>query len=236
MTFLQLVRRLALECNMTASATIPAAVTGQTGNLLRAVYWLGDAWNELQASNENWRWMRSRFTLPTVDGTDSYAYTAATDEIASATVSRFARWIVQDHYNPPKAYLTSSGIGSQYHLGYLTWEDFCTIYRIGTVQEGPPVHVTIDPQNKLVLGPTPNDIYTITGEYQKSPQTLASDSDEPELPARFHMLLVYEAMRIYANDQVAQEVMNRAISQGGQLKSMLMLDQLPTPRLGAPMA
>ncbi len=236
MTFLELARRLALECGMTASASIPAAVTSQTGNLLKAVNWLGDAWNELQTSNDNWRWMRSRFTLPTVASTSEYAYTDATDVIASATISRFARWIVMDPYNPPKAYLTSSGIGSQYHLGFLSWEDFQQVYRIGTEQEGPPVHVTIDPQNNLVFGPTPNDIYTITGEYQKSPQILAANGDTPELPARFHMLLVYEAMRIYANDQVAQEVMNRAVTQGNRLLSMLQLDQLPAPRVGGPLA
>lgn len=236
MTFLQICRRLARACGMTNSSTIPATVTGQSGNLADCVDWAADAYNELQVSGGDWRWMRSRFTVNTVASTETYAATSCTDSRLSATISRFSHWLITDRYNPPKAYLTSGSIGSQYHLQFIDWDTFCALYKIGIISEGSPVHISIDPQDNIVLGPTPNDVYTITGEYQMSAQNLAEDDDEPEMPADFHMLIVYEAMVKYAGDQLSEEAMGRAMREGGRLKSQLLIRQKPHFRKARPMA
>lgn len=221
---------------MTNSSSIPATVTGQSGNLADCVDWAADAYNELQTSGDDWRWMRSQFTVNTVASTEAYAYGACTDSRLSATISRFSHWLVTDKYNPPRAYLASSGIGSAYHLQFIDWDTFCALYKIGTINGGPPAHITIDPQDRLILGPTPNDVYTIEGEYQMSAQNLAVDSDEPEMPDQFHMLIVYDAMMKYAGDQLSEEAMGRALREGGALKSALLLRQMPQFRKARPMA
>jgi hypothetical protein len=229
MTYLEIVRRLARFAGMTSSASIPASVVAQNGNLLDAVDWAADAYTELQTKNPTFRWLRAAFTFNTVDGTDTYTY-------GDASITRFSRWWVDDLYCPPKAYLTSGGVVGQYFLQYIPWDVFQTIYKIGTPTEGGPVHITIDPTNQLVLGPVPNDEYTITGEYQKSPQVLAADSDEPEMPEEFHMLIVYEALLTYGFSQAAGDVLNLASSRGGALRSALLGNQLPAFRKGRSLA
>jgi len=221
---------------MASSATIPATVTGQTGNLLDAVDWAADAYTELQNSKETWRWLRSKFSISTIAMKEEYAPEDCFDTRLSATLTRLSRWSVSDPYNSPKCYLASSGVGAQYFLQYISWDAFCALYRIGNITNAAPCHITIDPQNNIILGPTPNDVYTVTGEYQMSPQILANDGDIPEMPKQFHMLIVYEAMRKYAGDQLAQEAMVRATNEGGAMRSHLELNQLPSWRQGRPLA
>lgn len=234
MTYLQLVRRLARMCGFTASSTWPSTTVSQTGQALDAVTWLNDAWVEMQR-DKDWRWMRSRFTVNTVDGDDTYAYGDCTDVLTSVPITRFAKWLITDPENPPTAYLTSAGLTGNYYLTFVSWERFRAIYRIGVVQEGPPLHITIDPQDNIVVGPEPNDIYTILGEYQRSAQNLTADADVPELPADFHLLLAYEALLIYGTDQAATEQIAQAENRGGTLKRNLMTYQLPPWKRGRPM-
>lgn len=236
MNFLQLVQRTARACYMTNSGNVPAATANQTGELLNAVDWVADAWRELQVSNNNWRWMRSRFSVDTSVGVDEYAPSVVTDVLDSALITRFAQWLITDRKNPPKVYRTAGGIGSQYFLQYLDWYQFRTLYRIGDIQDGQPVHITIDPQDNLVLGPRPDDEYTITGEYQRGVMELVDEEDVPDMPTRFHMVIVYDAMLKYAGSEGAEEVMTRAQLEGGALKSALKLDQLPRIRSSSPMA
>lgn len=235
-TYLELCQKAALECGVDNTGAVPTAVTSQRGNLLRVVEWVKDSWIELQNLEDTWRFMRSRFTVDTVDGTASYAYTDCTDSRLSADISRFSAWRLNDPRNPPKCYLTSGGVGAQYFLQFLEWDTFNALYRIGTVTEAGPVHITIDPQNNLVLGPTPNDVYTVTGDYQMSAQILAADDDEPDMPTQFHNLLVFMTMRKYGGFYAAQEVLMRATNEGGTLMDSLRRNQLPQWRAGRPLA
>lgn len=232
---LALVRRLARECRMTGSATVPATTLNQQGNLLDAVTWLDDAWNELQLS-KRWKWMRSRFSLNTVASTHTYGYGDATDEYTSLPIDRFKEWLLNDPQDPCTYYLESSGVGTQGYLWYLPWELFRLTYRIGTIIESVPAHITIEPNTKeIVLGPTPNDVYVIAGNYYKSPQVLEADDDEPDMPDYFHLLIVYNAMMKYAGSEAAAEIMARGEKEGGPLKSQLILEQAEKMRFARPM-
>lgn len=240
MTFLELVRSAAIECNVIEAESDITTTASQTGDLLRIVRWTIAAWRELQTSKRSWRFMRSRFSLNTVSGTKRYAYTDCTDTIASATISRFRNWFVDDPMNRPKAYLTSGGIGSQFYLTFIPWDEFQTIYEIGSAPSGQPCYISVDPQNKLVLGPTPSDDYTVTGEYYKSAQVFVAGTDddvEPDgLMDDFHELIVYDVMRKYGTAEVAQEIIARADKEGGALRSDFLADQLPRWRDTPPMA
>lgn len=236
MTFLQMVRRVARACGMTNQPTVPADVVGQSGNLLDAIDWVQDSWRELQVSFQNWRWMRVGFTLQISAGVDTYAYGSAIDDNHGGPISRFARWLVTDPRCPPRAYLQPGGLGGQYYLPFIPWDGFQAIYRIGIMPPGMPVHISIDPQNRLVFGPAPDNDYVIVGEYQRAPQELVSKDDIPEMPEQFHMVIVYDAMRKYAGSEAASEIMVRAQTEGGALKSSLRTDQLPRFRDSSPLA
>lgn len=235
MTFLTLAVATRQECRI--NGTGPTTVLGQTGLLKDVVDWTAQCYTEIQEASADWRWLRSTFTVNTVSGDDTYAYGDCTDSRLSATITRFGRWLLEDaRGSNVTSYLTSGGVGGEGYLIFLPWDAFRSLYKVGTQTNAPPSHITIDPQGNLVLGPKPDAIYTINGEYQMSPQTLALDADTPEMPARFHSLIMYRAMEKYGAAKNAIEVFNRGGFEGNRMMRALELDQLPRINFGGPLA
>lgn len=239
-TYLALCKEVTRECDIAgASLTdLPTAVTNQVGDLRRVVEWVKQAWTELQNRHPNWRWMRSTWSVNTVAADDTYAGTDCTDSRLSTTIDRFGRWITHDDegYSNVKMYLSSGGVSGEGWLTFLPWNDFRAVYKIGTQNNGKSAHFTIDPQNNLVLGPKPDAVYVVTGEYQMSAQTLSADANTPEMPAQFHQLIVYRAMQKYAGFESASDVMVRAVTEGNKLLRQLEANQLPRILLAGPLA
>lgn len=229
-TYLQGVQDLRQET--TDSGTGPSAVIGQTGELARLCKWYKDAWTELQQEKDNWVWMRKSFTVNTVSGTGEYAYSSCTDTVSAVAISRFAHWYKHDF----KCYLSSAGVGGEYRLIWTPWEDFKRTYRFGTQTDAPPRFVSVDPTQQIVLGPKPDAVYVLSGDYQIGPQILAADGDTPEMPSRFHNLIMFEAMIKYGGSRVAPEAMQRAVNEGSRLRNALGRDQLPQISTGRSIA
>ena len=59
--------------------------------------------------------------------------------------------------------------------------------------------------------------------------------DTPEMPSRFHQLIVYRAVLKYVFDRAAPEALQRASLEGTQLQGALELNQLPRMRMGRPL-
>ena len=238
LTFLQAVNRLATEAGVTGNASSVAAVTGQTGMAARLVNWIAQAHTQLQLRHDNWAWLRSTFTVNTTSGDDTYAGTDCTDSRLSAAITRFDHWIPFDDNGSPniKIYLTSDGVGTQRWMVNLPWSYFVAIYRRGTQNNGVPVHVTIDPQHNLVLGPKPDGIYTITGEYQRSALQFTADADTPEFPGQYHDILWAQALEMYGRYNAAGEVLARGQVEGRAWLRQLERNQLPTITMGEPLA
>lgn len=222
-----------LRQNCVDSGTGPITVVGQTGELLRLVDWISDSWNDIQTSSEFWRWMRKSFYVDTVAADGAYAFGDCTDTVSLAVITRWARWY-QGKYDW-KCYLSSGGVAGEYFLIWMDWEDFKYQYRKGTQTDGKPIHVSQDPTGAFVLGPKPSAVYRVSGDYQIGTQIMTADADLPEMPARFHDLIMYEAMSKYGGNRIAPEAMVRALAEGTPLRASLELDQLPRMRLGRPM-
>lgn len=237
-SYLTLVNDLARECGVTGNASAVSAVANQTGEAKRLVDWVRQAHNDCQNRHAQWRWMRSTWSVNTVVGDDSYAPTDCTDTRLSVAVSRFARWWPYDEQGclNVKRYLTSGGVSGEGYLNYLPWAYFRSIYRIGTQNNGPIANFTIDPQNNLVLGPKPDAIYTMTGEYQRSALNFSADADVAEFPERFDDLIVYLAMKKYGASHAAQEVWQRGDMEGNRLMRQLEADQMQEISLAPPLA
>lgn len=233
MTFLELCQRFRRETGYGSDG--PSAVTGQTGYHQQAVEWVSDAYVQIQ-NRLNWRWLRKEFTLTTTASDYSYAFGDCTDVAASTAIARFKSWQIQDRWNPPKCYLQSTGQGTEYPLTYIPWDSFQYIYRLGNREEGAPAHISIDPADNLVIGPTPNDIYVITGEFNRSAQVLAADDDVPEIHSDLHMLIVWTAMEDIGFFEVAEEILNRANIKRRRLMRQLEGQQAPRMRKAGPMA
>lgn len=234
-TYLQLCSSLRQET--LDSGTGPSTVTGNSGQLARIVAWVAQAHIEIQNRHSDWLWLRSTFTFNTTASDDTYAYGDVTDSRLSATISRFRHWWLYDIDGFPNVncYLTSAGVSGEKYLIPLQWADFRYLYKRGTQTNNAPVHVSVDPQRNLILGPKPDAIYTITGEYQMSAQVLSADADTPEMPSDYHQLIVYRAMEKAGGFSAAPEVMSRAITEGNRLMRQLENGQRPECVLSEPL-
>jgi hypothetical protein len=215
MDFLALCKRLRQEAGI--SGTGPSAVTNQTGEMGRVVGWIGAAWSEIQMLHQNWMWMRGSFSFNTT--LNDYDYTPANAGISE----RFRQWDTETL----RIYKTSEGVGNEFDLPYIPYNQYLRLYLTGTQTANRPICFTIGPDMKLLLGPKPNGIYTVSGEYWKSEQELAADDDEPELPSEFHMMIVWWALEHYGLFESAGEVIIRAKKKIKFFKPRLEKNQLP---------
>jgi hypothetical protein len=182
--------------------------------------------------------MRSSFTVNTTASDDTYAYGDCTDVGTGVAIDRFRCWWPQDRLNPFTQFLTSGGVSGQQWLIWMPYEQFYQVYKFGVQQSstGQPIHVSVDDQDQIVLGPNPNGIYTVRGMFQRGAQPLTADGTTPDMPADFHDIIVYYAMERYAANSVAPEVLARAKLEGGRLMRALEQSQLPQIRMGRPLA
>lgn len=227
--FLTLCQDTARDCGI--PGTGPAAVTNQTGQLGWLVRKVKESYVNLQNEQPDWRWLRSEFSVETSASDGQYAYGDCTDTIASATITRFAKWWTEEF----QVYLTSAGVATQGHVAYVRWEEFRYTWRTGSPSTGHPCMVSVDPRDNLRLGPVPDAAYTVTGEYQKSAQILAADADVPEMPVRFHRLIVVRAMKAFATKYASPETWDAAHGEEEPLQLALEIDQLPERRFAPPL-
>lgn len=216
MTFLDLVKRLRQECGVSGNG--PTTVSNQSGEMKRLCDWIAQAYLEIQEKRPNWNWMVSPFSLQTV--ANDYEYTA-TDAGIDTT---FANWKM----DTLRSYLTSTGYGTEQFVYPMAYDDFRNFYLFSTRRDSlsKPLYAAVSPSKSLLLGPVPNDIYTITGEYYKLPVLLANDSDTPEMPSRFHMAIVYRAMVEYGMFEAAPEVVQRGQARFDEIIKKIEDDQL----------
>ena len=214
MNFVELVEDLRIECGVSGSPLI--TVQNLNGELARLRKWILDAWNMIQLKHQDWTFLRSNFTFQTTANKQSYTPT-------EAGVPTLDLW-QQDSF---WMYQTSRGITDQMPLGAMPWEHFRRMYVMGVQAPMRPMAFAVAPDKSLWLGSTPDAAYTITGEYWRDPQALALDADVPLMPAKYHKLIVLEAMKKYAGYEAAAEVLNRAATEAAPLWGALTIDQLP---------
>ena len=224
-TFLQLTVKLRQEVGGSGSG--PTAVTGQTGEYKRIVDWIAAADEEVQQEHDNWKFMAGSFTLNTVKDDGSYA---ATDFVVSVTDLR------EFYRDTLRIYLSATGVSDETKLIYLDYQSWYDIYNVGTQTSGRPVHFTVGNDMSLKLGPAPNAVFRVSGDYRKSIDTLVVNTDVPVYPAEYHMLAVYGGMMKYGRYTGASEVYADGARLYKKLLRRMEKTQLPEMRLAGPLA
>lgn len=202
-TNLQLCQDTARDSGTFPNLMTPQTTTGQSGRVQRLIYWVRDAYNDIQRHRPDWRWLRTDFSGTTISGVQTY------DSTAMGIASRFSNWIHQGARGRESftIYLTSSGISTEGFLEFIEWEDFRNMVLVGSssTETGYPNYISINDQNELVLYPIPDDAYTVRGRYYKDLQTLSADADVPEMPARFHEMIKWRALILLGTFDEATE-------------------------------
>lgn len=229
MNYLALSQRLALECGVSGTLT---TTVGQVGSLGRIVAWVGQAWTEIQTRRDDWEFMRSSnllgagMSFTTVSGTASYPLGTGAGTCGVAA-SVFGKWALGSF----RTYATSAGVSSETYLDDVPYDNWRNSYMYGAMRSVTtrPVAIAIGPDKSICLGPPPNALYTVTGDYYIAPTSMSADTDTPTgLPAQFHMLIVYKAMEYYGAYEAAIEVSQRGAMSYARMAAQLESTYAPT--------
>jgi hypothetical protein len=216
MTFLELANRLLSEADISGSGLI--TTVNQKGEYKQAVDYINTAYQDIQNLHSNWNFLRKDIAFNTIENVNNYFDT-------SIDLSDYGSWSL----DTMRVYLTSSSAANEVHMTPVEWDDFRDMFLFGASrsQVGMPIYICEKPDNSLILYPTPNDIYTVNGEYYREPFTLVLDIDKPAFPTRFHMVIVWRALMYFATQLNAQELY--AIGNVEYRKLLLKLEQFDLP-------
>lgn len=222
MNYLQLVQAVFDDAGIQGTAPV-TVVTATSGINKRLKNWVNEAWRKIQVSRKTWKWMRASASVQTT--ASQRAYTPSDAGPVGFGLDRWARWAVDTF----RCYLTSVGVSDEQFLIFMEYDRFRDTYLMSSAQNvvGRPFHFSIKPSNgAILLGPAPDAIYTVYGDYYKSYQSLTADNDIPELPADFHMAIVFRSLMRYGTFDAAPEVYDDAKNDFDAEMSRLEVDQL----------
>lgn len=229
-TFLDLCQRTARECGV--SLTGPESTADQTGRLGQIVGWVQTGWSDIQTKHNDWKFLRSSFTVATTSGDGKYGYPECTDTVAAAPISAFRCWCPDSL----KVYLTSAGSGTETTLCYIDRDDWYRRYNTGSQSNSYPVHFTVDNDDALLLAPKPDGVYTVSGEYMKAASAMSGDTATPALPQEYRMAIVARAMMKYGRYNAAPEVFNDGQAEYLRIMAEMSRTQRPRAKTGGPLA
>lgn len=217
MTYLELCKELRLQAGISGNG--PDSVENQTGQLGRVTNWINQAWADLQRSRTEWKFMKVDFTFDTV--ADKRDYTPS-----EVGVTNMRDWDKYSFY----IFHTADGEETESGLPYMSYELWRNTYRsqMNVRELARPGRFTVLRDDSIRFESSPDDIYTINGEYKRCTCQMAVNDDEPTgLPEEFHMIIVWKALMYYASYENAPEVMDEAEVAYDELLFALEQDQLP---------
>ncbi|MBT9174194.1 MAG: hypothetical protein DDT21_02605 [Syntrophomonadaceae bacterium] len=230
MNFLQLCVRLRQEVG--AAGTGPSSVTGQIGENKRLVDWIATADEDIQRLRNEWLFMRAGFRVNTVTDQAAYAPTECTDTASGLLITRFRNW-VKDSF---RIHLAAAGVRSETELSFIGYDDWYRLYNFGAQPASFPSQFTILHNQSFSLGPRPNAVYVVSGEYQRAATTLVNNNDIPAYPSEYRMLPVYRAMMSYGRYSGAPEAYHDGHDRYRQLLGEMERTQLPELQFGGEVA
>lgn len=230
MNYLQLCQRTRRESGVSSGDASPASVTGQTGRDLKIVEWVATAWNDIQELHDNWAWMREDY-LGTISA-DTPNYSATSFGITT----RFQNWRKDEQ--SVTIYEDALGVSDESILTFMPWLEYRRKYVIGSQTTNRPLYYSISPDQEMWFGPIPNDTFKVRGEYQKSPQILANNTDIPELPGgdAMHMVIVWNALVLMGEFDEGLMTIQSATRRRSDLLRKIERLHLPTFGWGGPLA
>jgi hypothetical protein len=238
-TFLQMVNQCRVEAGITSGDLSTLQTTG--GNTLSAEStrfknWVNNEWLRLQADKDQWQFLRKEAVFTSQALTAKYTpAVVGAGSTPTFTAAQFANW-KRDSFRIYK----SSDYSDEMLAGFINYDQWRNIYQYGSMRTNysRPVAISVAPDKSLCLGMTPDSAgpYYVVFEYYQAPQGLSADTDTPTMPAQYHDLVVFRALRAYGYFMSAAEVVERANTEIARINPKLLADQLPVTMSGPPLA
>lgn len=222
-TFLQLCADLARESGAIGAA--PSAVTGQSGRQEKCVNWIINAWTLIQNENPDWSFLRGEFEDVLAPNTTSYT-------AASFNLDRFGEWLGDrplgnGYWYRPLTIYDAAYPERERTLSEIPYEVWRVRYDRGVHDAQEPSNYSRAPDQSLRIGPKPDAAYVVRGEYRKSPQVLAANTDIPDLPERFHDVIWCRAIMLIAEHDESTSGVASAMNKYSSLMGAMQRDLLP---------
>lgn len=245
MNYLQLCQQVYVDGGISGSLSTTVGVSGEA---LRVIKWVSQAWSEMQTKYDDWGFMKSSYLNPpranggtggavfeTVNGQPVYPL-GTVPGTSGIAVANFGKWDEESF----RCYTTASGTRDEVFLDRISYEQWRNSYMYGALRDvnTRSMALAIAPdESSICLGPAPQSIYTIEGDYWVAPQLFSADADTPTgLPAQFHMLIAYYALLKYGIYESAADVISRAQLEVPGLETMLERKFGPKMLFAGPLA
>lgn len=227
-TYAELVDRLRSEAPVTAAAVTAGTLPALTGQMLRVANWVSDAWRDLQMEDRDWRWMR-RQTIADVTSPGGVGYTPTQMGVpANVGVSRWWREGPRSDGTggyKVRAYLPAVP-GNEWPVHELSYDNFAARFMVGEQRPAAPQFWAEAPNGDFLVGPPPDQAYKVRADYVRAPQELVrADNTVPELPAKFHWMIMWRALFQHGGFEAAPDVVERAKDNYDRLELVLNREQ-----------
>lgn len=238
-TFLQLCQQThrIIRAGNNTPGTQPTTVVAQTDPLLSdIVYFVNEAWQQVQNKNPAWLWMRKQatLTLPTNTST-TYNQTLSLATIRGVasdwrnaqtkSAGEFAYALLFDPNQTP--------VPVEMPSRFMPWMQFDGLYNRLPITQSVPLWWTEDPQYNLVFFqpplPAPSGVaYQLKIAYRTVNQQLTLDADVPLMMADFHDLIPYWAAWLYCQTRSnSSDLMGSCANNMSRILANLSSQQLP---------
>lgn len=223
MNFLQLCQRVFSEGGISGQIN---SVANQTGEALRVVNWVAQAYQDILNDQAiTWNFLRKSIAVQLTTGKGDYSF-------ADLNIADGVQWDTRSMRVAVNADLSDETFLQ--HMRFSNFRDFWLFSSRRTVKSR-PLNAAVDPDTKLRIAPLPDQPYWLTLQYQSQPEELIEADDVPVFPPRFHMAIVWKALRSYGMFEAAGEVVARADTEYHAMKLQLELDQSPEVVVGDPL-
>lgn len=229
-TFLQLVQQAYLEARI--GGAVPSTVSGQVGRSADFVRWVLKAHEEIQDEHDDWKF---DWATSSAAPFDLVAAQNAYDPAANFGVSGGIRSFFRKGAYVYDATAGSNPLASRVWLGYLEWETMRELL-VPTVTGTMPTNFTLRPDGYVVYYPTPGRALKAVHEYTRLPETLVADGDIPRMPARYHDVIVWRAVMLYADGVKDYSRYDTAKGEYDTLMSNMEMSERPDIVIGGPLA
>lgn len=207
------------------NGTLPSSTTGQTGRLLEIVTWIDEAWEDIQNSQKYWLWMYKVATYSATAGSSDFTITGSLTDFEHI-------WpFVGESCDPYILTRPSGGVDSPVY--FLPHSEFMGYYtRVGVASStGVPQIFTITPAKHMLVFPTLAADQTITIPYRKTNQALTADDTTPDMPSRFHSLIIYKALQYYGASDESTRQYQTALERYNLMYRDLCNSELANPKI-----
>jgi len=159
------------------SGSTPTTVVGQTGEYGRLVSWVNTAWMDIQMMRQDWDWMRTTATFPTVTGQPIYSVS----QIGLTDFGKWARDTFRNYANPTVTFSIASPCVMTLQSHNLSVGDTVIPYTTGALPTGLTAGTTyyvqsVPSSDTVTLSATSGGSAINTSGTQSGTHTISSNS------------------------------------------------------------